>query len=183
MSDGGLVSTGENGGGFCGSQGMLQRQPNRWASPARCTPANRVDHHQDSAASGRQEAVDVGGGSSLLYAITSQVRPHGRDELFGICHALDSSSASCSASSSGASDVVVETPQSGFVSFFGYGRRVLRFLFFKACLLPDLPGTDGVIGGCESFLFADRDYPSINSFLVGRLQAIQLFVIDGHSPS
>jgi len=51
--------------------------------------ANRIHNHEDGSVAGRQQAVDIGGGSGLLHAELREVRAHGSDKLFGIGHSFD----------------------------------------------------------------------------------------------
>ena len=66
-------------------------------------------------------------------------------------------------------NVVIKTTKPVLVRFFRDRCVMLGFLCLEACLLPQLPGNYRVIGGCESFLFADGGDPSVNRLLVSML--------------
>lgn len=69
-------------------------------------------------------------------------------------------------------NVVIQAPEPVLVRFLGDRRLILGVLRLEACLLPALPGDDGVIGGRESFLFANGGNPSIHGLFVNLLKPI-----------
>src|SRR5580658_5219429 len=86
VGDGCFIAAGENGGGFRGSNRMLERDSNGRSRAARGTATHGIDDHQDGTTAGRQELVHVGGSASLLDTVTGEIGAHRSDENFRIDH-------------------------------------------------------------------------------------------------
>ena len=69
-------------------------------------------------------------------------------------------------------NIVIEFSKPGLVGFLRGRRLILGFLCLEACLLPDLPGDDRMIGRRESFLCANGGDPLIHRGFVNLLQEI-----------
>jgi uncharacterized membrane protein YphA (DoxX/SURF4 family) len=82
----GYIAPGENGRSLRRAFRMLQSQTDGRPSPPCCASANGIDHHQDRVAFWFEEPVNVRRRPSLLHAVLSEIRPHGSDELFRVCH-------------------------------------------------------------------------------------------------
>jgi hypothetical protein len=67
----------------------LQSHTNGGARFTGSASANGVHDHEDAAAAGRQNAVDIGGRARLFDAKFRQIFTHGDEKTFGIGHNLN----------------------------------------------------------------------------------------------
>ena len=65
---------------------MLEGHANGWPGAAGGATAHRIDDHQNRAAVGRKNPVDIGGRACLFDTVSGKVGAHGGDENFRVGH-------------------------------------------------------------------------------------------------
>ena len=81
-----LITPGEYGGGFAWLLGIVKSHADARARFTGGATADGIHDHEDGAAAGGEETIDIGGSAGFFNSETGKILAHRRDELLGIRH-------------------------------------------------------------------------------------------------